>query len=143
MNYTTKSPQRKLCIVAVLLTGFMSGCGTVKEYVPVETVRTEKETVTKWRTDTIVDRDTVKIAQKGDTVFAESVKWRWRVKEVRDTAIVELRDSVAVPYPVETVREVPRKRRWWETALLCTGAVALFLAGRKCYMFVKGIRSQL
>lgn len=96
----------QLCIMLI----FASCTRTV--YTPVETVRTEYEQATKWRTDTVIDRDTVSILQRGDTVFSETVKWRWRVKEVHDTVIVERTDSVAVPYPVEH-----RLTRWEQTKM--------------------------
>lgn len=76
------------------------GCATTR-YVPVETVRTEKEEVTKWRVDTVSQGDTRFVYVKGDTVIDWRDRWRERVREVHDTLYIERTDSVAVPYPVE------------------------------------------
>ena len=85
-------------IAAVVM--LLCGCTTTK-YVPVESVRTEKEEVTKWRTDTLIQGDTRFIYVKGDTVIDWRDRWRVRIKEVHDTLYIERTDSVAVPYPVE------------------------------------------
>lgn len=103
-----------LCAIAFTL------CSCTRTvYTPVETVRTEYEQVTKWRTDTVIDRDTVSVLQRGDTILQESVKWRWRVRELHDTVIVERVDSVSVPCPVE--RELSR----WERTKMDFGGAAI------------------
>ncbi|MCM1295800.1 MAG: hypothetical protein NC311_09690 [Muribaculaceae bacterium] len=96
----------------------LSGC-TRTVYTPIETVRTEREETVRWRTDTVIDRDTVSILQRGDTVLLESTKWRWRVKEIYDTVIIERTDSVAVPYPVE------KKLTRWQQTKMDYGGIAL------------------
>lgn len=116
-----------------LLLVCLCGC-TNTIYEPVETVRTQYEEVAKWRTDTVVDRDTVSLVQRGDTVFSQTVKWRWRVKESHDTVFAERIDSVSVPYPVE--RRLSRwertKQDWGGVAMLIVvagiGAVVAWLA---------------
>ena len=85
----------------------LSGC-TRTVYTPVPAVSTEKEDVSKWRVDTVIDSDTVRIVERGDTVFLSSTQWRWRIKEVHDTVSFVRTDSVPVPYPVE------RKLSRWE-----------------------------
>ena len=118
-----------LVAVAVGFVAMLAGGCSRKVYVPVESVRLGRDTL--WRTirhtDTVMDRDTVRMRERGDTVFVESLKWRWRIREVRDTVRVVRVDSVtrAEPYPVEVVREVERKARWWERVLMWAGGVAL------------------
>ncbi|WP_289744712.1 hypothetical protein, partial [uncultured Duncaniella sp.] len=77
-----------------------SGC-TRKVYVPLETVRTEKDVVTRWFTDTVIQNDTRFIFVKGDTVIDWRDRWRERIKEVHDTLYIERTDTVRVPVPVE------------------------------------------
>ncbi len=92
-------------LAALLCTG---GC-TSTRYVPVETVRTQTEEVTRWRTDTVTQGDTRIIYIKGDTVIDRRDRWRDRITQVHDTLYRERTDSVAVPYPVE--RELTRWER--------------------------------
>lgn len=127
--------------VMVILCALMictAGC-TRRIYVPVESVshRTDTLMVAVNRTDTVLNSDTVRVRETGDSVIMEIVKWRTRVRERRDTVYRAKSDTVfrEKPYPVETVREVPRKRAWWETALLwaaglMTAAAAIRVAIR-------------
>lgn len=106
---------RWLLIIATMLC--MSCTRTV--YEPVETVRTEKDVVTRWLTDTVIQNDTRFIFVKGDTVIDWRDRWRERIKEVHDTMYVERTDSVPVPYPVE------RKLTKWEQAKMDFGGIAI------------------
>lgn len=111
------------CILfAALLAAVLCGC-TRTVYEPVETVRTEKDVVTRWLTDTVIQNDTRFIFVKGDTVIDWRDRWRERINEVHDTVYVERTDSVPVPYPVE--RELSR----WERVKVDYGGFALGLAG--------------
>lgn len=95
------------CIVLLML-----GCKSVK-YVPVETVKTEKEYVDRWNRDSVYIRDSVFMLIKGDTVFKDRVRIIYKDKFVRDTAYVSKIDTIQVAYPVEVpVKHVP-KMMWW------------------------------
>lgn len=109
-------------LFAALLAAVICGC-THTVYEPVETVRTEKDVVTRWLTDTVIQNDTRFIFVKGDTVIDWRDRWRERIKEVHDTVYIERTDSVPVPYPVE--RELSR----WERVKVDYGGFALGLAG--------------
>lgn len=121
---------RQLAILA-LASMLLCSCSATK-YVPVETVRTEKEEVTRWRTDTVTQGDTRLIYIKGDTVIDRRERWRDRVREVRDTVYVERTDSVAVPYPVERQKtsweEFRLKAFWWLVA--AAGALVIWILRR-------------
>ncbi len=95
-----------------------SGC-TRKVYVPLETVRTEKDVVTRWFTDTVIQNDTRFIFVKGDTVIDWRDRWRERIKEVHDTLYIERTDTVRVPVPVE------RKLKKWEQTKMDFGGFAI------------------
>ncbi len=100
-----------MCLVA-------TGC-TRKVYVPLETVRTEKDVVTRWLTDTVIQNDTRFIFVKGDTVIDWRDRWRERIKEVHDTLYIERTDTVRVPVPVE------RKLKKWEQTKMDFGGAAI------------------
>ena len=106
---------RWLLIIAIMLC--MSCTRTV--YEPVETVRTEKDVVTRWLTDTVIQNDTRFIFVKGDTVIDWRDRWCERIKEVHDTLYIERTDSVPVPYPVE------RKLTKWEQTKQDVGGIAI------------------
>lgn len=111
-----------------LLMLMLCGCSRTT-YVPVETTTVRTDTLYKavMRVDTVVDRDTVRFMQRGDTVYSEVVRWRWRVKENHDTVYHTRVDSVdrPVPYPVEVPYYVERKLAWWQTGLMWAGGLLL------------------
>ncbi len=100
-----------MCLVA-------TGC-TRTIYKPVETVRTEKDVVTRWLTDTVIQNDTRFIFVKGDTVIDWRDRWRERIKEVHDTLYIERTDTVRVPVPVEL------KLKKWEQTKMDFGGAAI------------------
>ena len=111
-------------LLALSLTAFVlmclvaTGCSR-KVYVPLETVRTEKDVVTRWLTDTVIQNDTRFIFVKGDTVIDWRDRWRERIKEVHDTLYIERTDTVRVPVPVE------RKLKKWEQTKMDFGGAAI------------------
>lgn len=52
--------------------------------------------------------------------------------------VVTVTDSIAYPVEVEVIREVPRKRGWWETSLLWVGGITILSVA--AYIAVKVIR---
>lgn len=107
-------------VIAVLL-GMCSCTRTM--YVPVTSVQHDSIYLHTHSRDSIVVRDSVTIREKGDTVWLERWRIEYRDRIVRDTAYIERRDSIAVPYPVE--RKLSRKERLYMSA----GRVAVPLAG--------------
>lgn len=111
-----------VCILATC----MCGCTTAK-YVPVEHTeivqRTDTVRLTSLRVDTVLNSDTVRIETRGDTVFSTVTRWRWRVRDRRDTVYraVEFHDSVAVPQPYPVERELTG----WERAKIGFGGMAM------------------
>lgn len=105
----------KILIVLILL--LLSGCKSVK-YVPVETVKIEKEYIDKWKRDSVHVRDSVFLLVKGDTVFKDRWHTVYRGEYTRDT--IYRQDTIREPYPVEVIKEkyrVPRSL-WWLVILL-------------------------
>lgn len=110
-----------LAMAALLLSG---GC-TRKVYVPTEHTVYNTDTVYEavLRVDSVIQRDSVAVVQKGDTVLITRYRDRYRVKERTDTVYKAKTDSVSVrePYPVE------RTLSKWEQTKMDFGG--MFLGG--------------
>ena len=110
-----------LAMAALMLSG---GC-TRKVYVPTEHIVYSTDTVYEavLRVDSVIQRDSVAVVQKGDTVLITRYRDRYRVKERTDTVYKAKKDSVRVrePYPVE------RKLTKWEQTKMDFGG--MFLGG--------------
>ena len=110
-----------LAMAALMLSG---GC-TRKVYVPTEHIVYSTDTVYEavLRVDSLIQRDSVAVVQKGDTVLITRYRDRYRVKERTDTVYKAKTDSVRVrePYPVE--RELTK----WEQTKMDFGG--MFLGG--------------
>ena len=107
-----------LIMLAVVAAIGLCGC-TRTVYEPVERVRTEyrDNVVERVVVDSVTDTRFVFI--KGDTVIDYRDRIRWREREVHDTTLMVLTDSIPVPYPVE--RELTR----WEQTKIDYGGAAL------------------
>lgn len=108
-----------LAIAALMLLG---GC-TRKVYVPTEHIVYSTDTVYEavLRVDSVIQRDSVAVVQKGDTVLITRYRDRYRVKERTDTVYKAKTDSVRVrePYPVEC--ELTK----WEQTKMDFGGMAI------------------
>ena len=108
-----------LAMAALMLSG---GC-TRKVYVPTEHTVYNTDTVYEavLRVDSVIQRDSVAVVQKGDTVLITRYRDRYRVKERTDTVYKAKTDSVRVrePYPVE--RELTK----WEQTKMDFGGMAI------------------
>lgn len=94
--------KRLLYILTIFL---MSGicftsCRNIK-YVPVETVKTEYKTRDSIRFDSIYEHDSIFLFVKGDTVYKEKYRYKYRYLTINKTDTVMLTDSVQIPYPME------------------------------------------
>lgn len=105
-----------ICWVITLLTG----CRSVSKVESGER-RVERDTVmlTKWRTDSVVMRDSVVIVDDGERRVERVVQWRDRLRTVTDTTYIYRTDSISVPYPVE------KKLTKWERLKVDYGGYAL------------------
>lgn len=112
-----------LLILGVLL---LVGCKT--KYVPVEVVRTDTTYITQHRLDSIYLHDSTYIHERGDTVLVEKWHTAWRERVRIDTLIQHRSDTIAVPYPMEVVKEVERPLTWWQQVRIGFANVALFAA---------------
>lgn len=128
--------KRLILIFLLAVTMSLLSCRSVK-YVPVETVKTEYKTRDSIRYDSIYQRDSVFLYQKGDTVYQYKYLYKYRYLTLRQTDTVAITDSVRVPYPVE------KALTGWQAVKMKTGGLAVGLAavlvlvvvGRLLYKF--------
>lgn len=109
-------------ILILALAAIAAACGKTV-YVPVESgaVRTDTVYSAKFRTDSVMLRDSVSVRQKGDTVFETRYRDRYRVSERIDTLYLSVTDSVKVPVPYPVERELSR----WERTKMDFGGFAM------------------
>lgn len=114
--------------VYLLLGMLLSSCSTTKtvtKEVPVTVEKVTRDTLlqTRWRIDTVMERDSIVVTQWGTD--------RWRTKYVMrvrtDTIFKSRVDTVpkVVTVTKETTREVPRRLRWWQVGLQWLGGLSL------------------
>lgn len=135
-----------LVVLAVVLCGCRTKYITETEYkeVPVamhDTVQSHDTLKTiAWRIDTTIVKDSVYFAVKGDTVFKERYKNKWRIQVVHDTI------SKVVKIPVEVVRTRTKTKTvvkevnriyWWQKVLMLIGGASLIYLLVQIYKFGK------
>lgn len=89
-----------LYIILLMLAICFTSCRSIKD-VPVETVKTEYKTRDSIRFDSIYEHDSIFLFVKGDTVYKEKYRYKYRYLTINKTDTVMLTDSVQIPYPVE------------------------------------------
>lgn len=89
-----------VAVLLVVIAAAFSSC-TRTMYVPVTSVQHDSIYLHTHSHDSIYVHDSVTIHEKGDTIWLTRWRTEYRDRIVRDTAYIERRDSIAVPYPVE------------------------------------------
>lgn len=115
-------------VIILLFCVLFSSCKTQLVHVPVETVITETEYIDKWHRDSIYIKDSIIINKAGDTVFIENYKYIYKDKLIRDSIFIRDSIKVAIPYPVEVVKEVNRLKNW-QIILMVLGGVLIGYVG--------------
>lgn len=111
---------RGVCMVVCMVV--CVGCGS--RYVPVHYYH-ERESVRVER-DSVHFADTVRIAEHGDTVFVNVIKWRTRYRSATDTVVRV--DTVAIPREL-MVQPASERQPWWRRWLTAIGALVVVGAG--------------
>ena len=117
-----------LLIPLLAILSLFTGCKTKSILVPVEKVKIEYRD--RLRIDSVYNRDTVNIYERGDTVYLQTIKWRERFKF--DTVSVVRVDSI--PYPVEVIQEVNKLTKWQRWRLNALNIIALVIVA---YVIIK------
>lgn len=104
---------RQTACVALLAT--LASCAPryipVNHYIETERIKVER--------DSVHYTDTVRIAERGDTVLIEVVKWRTRYKTQTDTLVKV--DTVQLP--PQLLAQPERKRKSWLTYVALAAAM--------------------
>lgn len=87
-------------LVVLFVLCLLASCRQVR-YVPVVTYKTDSVYLQQVKRDSIYQRDSIYVREKGDTVTVYRDRYLFVDKLVRDTLYVNRTDSVRVPYPVE------------------------------------------
>lgn len=111
---------RGVCMVVCMVV--CVGCRS--RYVPVHYYH-ERESVRVER-DSVHFADTVRIAERGDTVFVEVVKWRTRYRSATDTVVRV--DTVSIPREL-VAQPASERQPWWRRWLTAIGALVIVGAG--------------
>lgn len=112
-------------LATVALFATVTGC--TPRYIPINHyIETERIKVER---DSVHYTDTVRIAERGDTVLVEVVKWRTRYKTATDTLVKV--DTVQLP--PQLIAQPERKRIPWlayivTTIFIVMSLTALYLA---------------
>jgi hypothetical protein len=107
----------KIFILLILLTG----CKTHTVYIPFETVKTEYQSV--HTRDSIYLRDSIHVAQKGDTVLIEKYQVLYKDRFLRDS--IFLQDSIPYPVEVRVPYAVEKSLTWWQQTQMIAGNILL------------------
>ena len=115
-------------LITILLCAMCSSC-TTTQYIPLIEHHTDTLIQTKVQHDSIYINDSTVITEKGDTVTVERWHMKYVLRELHDTTYVSKTDTVPVPYPVETIKEVAQQLAWWQKTLMWLGVamIAVFL----------------
>lgn len=92
---------KRLIFVVLLVSAMcLAGCRTT-QYVPVETIKTEYKTRDSIRHDSIYQRDSIYVIDRGDTVYTYKDRYLYKYLYLNRIDTVIKTDSVQIPYPVE------------------------------------------
>lgn len=92
--------KRLTCIVLLVSAICFTGCRTT-QYVPVETINTEYKTRDSIRHDSIYQRDSIYVIDRGDTVYTYKDRYLYKYLYLNRIDTVIKTDSIQIPYPVE------------------------------------------
>lgn len=92
--------KRLTCIVLLVSAICFAGCRTT-QYVPVETIKTEYKTRDSIRHDSIYQRDSIYVIDRGDTVYTYKDRYLYKYLYLNRIDTVIRTDSIQIPYPVE------------------------------------------
>ena len=110
-------------ILALISCICLIGCKSI-QYVPVENTVVKTEYKNSVSYDSIYFTDSVYIREKGDTVYIENIKYRYKYVSNIDTIVKNDTITNTTIQEVEVIKEV-NKLKWWQTALMTLGVLSL------------------
>ena len=121
-TYISKKKMRYtafLAIVVALALSTLSSCTTTK-VVEHEVIKHDSIYITALSVDTIMQRDSIHIRERGDTIEKVVYKYIYKVRERTDTMLVERTDTIV---SIET--KVEEKTRYKKDWLSIIGALVI------------------
>lgn len=126
-------------ILIIFLVSGICSCRTQIKYVPVECVRIDTMYKYTVQVDSILQKDSIYIVDRGDTIIEYRYKYLYKFRDRVDTLYLSRTDSIAVPYPVEK-----QLTKWQQTKVSYGGwaigivfIIVLIVVGRMVYKLKK------
>lgn len=91
--------------ISMFAIAWLSSCKTI-QYVPVETIKTEKEYIDRLQVDTLICKDSVIIREKGDCEDKEHIRYVYRVKDLHDTVNIATHDTITKVTEIEVEKQL-------------------------------------
>ena len=119
--FYTFAPMKNLIVIVLLI--ILLGSCTSTRYIKVPVDRIKIEYRDKTKIDTLIQKDSIIILLKGDTVFLEKYKYLYRIKEVRDT--VAKTDTVTTVQTIEVEKKVNELKNWQIILMILGGGFVM------------------
>lgn len=126
---------KRLILLALLCLG-VSACTTVRE-IPVERIKTEYVSKNILKVDTFLEKDSIFVKEKGDTVWLE----RWKTR--REVSFRDRTDTIFRTDTITITVKVPAELSWKQKVKQDTWWVLLVIAGIGVAFIWKRIRSKI
>ena len=122
-------------VLIAAIVAALSGCTTPKKVVmekPVVVEKTRHDTImqTRLKVDTCIMKDSVVVTEQGTDRWHTRYLLRYRIDTVYKVRVDSIPKITTITK--EITKQVPAKRKWWETALMvlggaCVGGVIMWL----------------
>lgn len=114
-------------VLIVAIVAALSGCTTKKMVVekPVVVEKTHHDTImqTRLMVDTCILSDSVVVTEQGTDRWHTRYLLRYRIDTLYKVRVDSIPKITTITK--EITRQVPRQRKWWETALMILGGACL------------------
>ena len=122
-------------VLIAAIVAALSGCTTTKKMVVekpvvVEKVRHDTIMQTRLKVDTCIMKDSVVVTEQGTDRWHTRYLLRYRIDTVYKVRVDSIPKITTITK--EITKQVPAKRKWWETALMvmggaCVGGIIMWL----------------
>ena len=122
-------------VLIAAIVAALSGCTTPKKVVvekPVVVATTRHDTImqTRLKVDTCIMKDSVVVTEQGTDRWHTRYLLRYRIDTVYKVRVDSIPKITTITK--EITKQVPAKRKWWETALMvmggaCVGGIIMWL----------------
>ena len=115
-------------VLIAAIVAALSGCTTPKEVVvekPVVVEKTRHDTImqTRLKVDTCIMKDSVVVTEQGTDRWHTRYLLRYRIDTVYKVRVDSIPKITTITK--EITKQVPAKRKWWETALMVMGGACV------------------